>query len=329
MTNAKVLLSVHMYPPHHLAGGEMYIHNMAKMLQKMGCTVRTYMHRYWGSPNEASVYNFDGIDVFPPTSDAVKNELFAWADVIVCHLDFAKYSIWKAKSLGKPCIFLVHNTSHFYDDAINGNDNTFVIYNAQHAKDELQYTRPSMVMEPQLGSCISEDAGREYITLINLCENKGVRQFYEIARRLPNKKFLGVIGSYMDQETDCPPNVTIWPKQVDIRRVYEKTRILLMPSDYESFGMTAAEALANGIPVICSPTPGLKENCKEGAQYCDRDNIKKWVSLINNLDDPKVYNKWSQAGLTRTSARPERFTELEQFINESILQCQTGRAVRA
>lgn len=306
-----ILLSVHMFPPHHLAGGEMYLVNMCRPLIARGFNVRVYLHRYWGSMSD-TMYTYEGIDVFPP-GDAVKEALFSWADVVVTHLDFTQWTIWKAKKLGKPCVFIVHNTSHYYDDMINSNDNTFVIYNANHAKAELQYKRPSMILEPMLGDCVADNRDPEYITLVNLCRNKGVRQFYKIAERMPDKRFLGITGSYMDQHTNCPSNVTIWPK-TPIKEVMKVTRVLLMPSDYESWGMVASEAMANGIPVICSPTPGLVENCGTGAQYLSWRNVTKWVSLIRQLDNPKVYKRWSEAAIRRTSERVDRTNELIQFL---------------
>lgn len=317
----KILFSIHLYPPKHLCGAEFYAHNMAKGLIKMGHEVRVFLHQWYGATTEG-VYNLDGVLVCPPTcSNQAKDELFQWADIVLTHLDFTKWTLWKCRTLNKPVVFITHNTSDFYNDMIN-QGRAWVIYNCEHAKQELNYQRPSMVFEPfiELERCVSEDKGREYITLINLNENKGVRQFYEIAKAMPDRKFLGVKGSYMEQELNAPPNVEIWGKQTDIRKVYEKTRILLMPSDYESYGMTAAEAMANGIPVICTPTPGLVENCGDAAQYLSRTDIKKWVSLIRKLDNSKEYEKWSKKGLERTTSRPDRFKELEQFLNECCLQ---------
>jgi glycosyltransferase involved in cell wall biosynthesis len=96
--------------------------------------------------------------------------------------------------------------------------------------------------------------------------------------------------------------VTVVPKQENIRGIYAQTRVLIMPSEYESWGMVATEAMASGIPVISTGGPGLKENCgKAGTFISDRDDIGAWVKAIKALQDPKKYK--SQSALARKRAR--------------------------
>ena len=97
-----------------------------------------------------------------------------------------------------------------------------------------------------------------------------------------------------------------------------------MPSNYESWGMVAAEALANGIPVICSPTPGLKENCSDAAIYNSFYNVTNYVPLLQSLDNPDTYNYWSSKGLERTKERPDRTGELINFIYRAYYECKSA-----
>jgi glycosyltransferase involved in cell wall biosynthesis len=52
--------------------------------------------------------------------------------------------------------------------------------------------------------------------------------------------------------------VQIRPKVLDVREIYGACDALVVPSREESFGRVAAEAMANGIPVIASDLPQLR-----------------------------------------------------------------------
>ena len=100
---------------------------------------------------------------------------------------------------------------------------------------------------------INEKFQGDCITLVNANENKGVNQFIEIAKRMPNRKFLAIKPYYGNlNPMIVPNNVELIPFDDDIRNVLKRTRILLMPSYYESFGRIAVESMYNGIPVIYS-----------------------------------------------------------------------------
>ena len=167
----------------------------------------------------------------------------------------------------------------------------------------------------------NEPEKSEYITLINLNENKGGKIFAEIARAMPHKSFLGVLGSYDEQITPTLPNVRYVPNSPNIKQWYAQTRILLMPSKYESWGRTATEAMCSGIPVICSDTPGLKENCEKGGIFIkNRDNVKEWVEAITKLDDKKAYSWASRKAKGRSREFDTRKTldEFETWFREMV-----------
>ncbi|RJP73140.1 MAG: N-acetyl-alpha-D-glucosaminyl L-malate synthase BshA [Candidatus Zixiibacteriota bacterium] len=52
--------------------------------------------------------------------------------------------------------------------------------------------------------------------------------------------------------------------QLNVEEILRLTDILLLPSQTESFGLTALEAMAAGVPVICSRVGGLPEVVTEG-----------------------------------------------------------------
>jgi len=145
------------------------------------------------------------------------------------------------------------------------------------------------------------DGSGDRITLINANVNKGVQQFVALARAMPDRKFLGVLPYYGERNVPpTPPNVEWVPFQDDIRTVLKRTRILLVPSYYESFGRVAVEAMINGIPVLYSKpaqtstfsggsTEGIDEWIRPAGIPLDRENVSEWIEAIKGLDDQEAY----------------------------------------
>lgn len=302
-----ILCSVHLYPPIHLCGAEMMLHQLNKYLQSKGHTIKVLLKQ----ANQHRInahYIFDDVDVFPP-DQYNETMLFHWADIVITHLDYASWTQSVAEQYRKPVLHIIHN-NHPREHLRSAELSQFIVYNSNWIKDDMKYNHPSIVLHPPTDyryyDLQMDSWDNEYITLINLDHNKGGHILREIALRLPHIKFLGVKGSYSEpvkigQITDQPPNVTVIDKQVDIRPIYRKTKILLMPSKYESWGRTATEAMCSGIPVIVTDTPGLTENCSfAGIFVTDRDDIDQWVNSINKLYNEKTYRKYSQKCIKRS-----------------------------
>ena len=108
--------------------------------------------------------------------------------------------------------------------------------------------------------------------------------------------FLGVRGAYEDQILPPLGNVTIVENTPNIREIYGRSAIVLMPSRYESWGRVAVEAMASGIPVMAHPTHGLKESCSDAGIYRDRDQPEEWVREVRRLlSDPAYYEQRATA----------------------------------
>jgi len=317
-----IVASVHLYPPDHNCGAEWMLHFMLKDLQSKGHHIRVLLHdanRYKIRNN----YVFDGIDVFPPNPNVIDG-LMRWSHAVFTHLDYTRWTIHTAKLYKKPVFHLIHN-SHPYQEIIDAEKSQHIIYNSEWLKELLNYKFSNFIVTPPVDynyyDVGNEPEKSEYITLINLNENKGGKIFADIARAMPHKSFLGVLGSYDEQITQTLPNVTYVPNSPDIKQWYAQTRILLMPSKYESWGRTATEAMCSGIPVICSDTPGLRENCEKGGIFIkNRDNVKEWVEAITKLDDKKTYSWASRKAKARSREFDTRKTldEFESWFRESV-----------
>jgi glycosyltransferase involved in cell wall biosynthesis len=171
------------------------------------------------------------------------------------------------------------------------------------------------------------------ITLINMNENKGGKLFWQLARLLPNHKFIGVKGAYGKQveHEKKLPNVTILNNTPDIQEVYKETKIVLMPSSYESWGRVAIEAGCSGIPTIASPTPGLKESLDYAGVFADVDDVADWVEAINMLDNSENYKKYSNLSKKRSDEVTKEFylqmEDLEQKLVSMVTKYQSKLTV--
>jgi glycosyltransferase involved in cell wall biosynthesis len=345
----RILWSIHLYPPKHNCGAEYVAHHVNKYLMSKGHEVRVMLLQHQGG-----MYHFEGVEVVPysPTLDA-----YGWADVIITHLDYTRHTINMASMVKKPVIHFMHNDSayayHCIKDAVY---KQYMVYNSNWLAKEYQqrgFVMDHVVLQPPcpvdyyriLGNPINS----EYITLINLNENKGGYQFYRIAEALPNKKFMGVIGSYDDgglqphilQKLRSLPNVKIVDHSPNVREIYQQTRLLLVLSRYESWGRVATEAMSNGIPVIYCPTSGLLENVLEGG-ICinsrgprlvddktgeitvhdgDTWKIQEAVEWIEFLDDPDMYATYSEAALERyktlQNVQAKQLLQFEQLVQQT------------
>ena len=145
------------------------------------------------------------------------------------------------------------------------------------------------------------DGSGDRITLINANVNKGVQQFIALARAMPDHKFLGVLPYYGERTVPPTPDNVEWvPFQDDIRTVMKRTRILLVPSYYESFGRVAVEAMINGIPVLYAKpadksvfpggsTEGLEDWIRPAGIPLHREIVDEWVDAVKTLDDAEIY----------------------------------------
>lgn len=291
--------------------------------------------------NIPTPYIYEGIEVFGSKTGQLV-DTYRWADVVITHLDFTQFTIVMTAAAKRPLVHFVHNDIP-YESIKHNFGGVSAVYNSKWIADKIGYTIPGYVLHPPCNAIdYSVNSTGDYITLVSLNERKGGFLFYQIAKAMPDKKFLGVIGSYdnpgplkmvqMDIINLCLqlPNFTLIPNTPDIISTYKKTRLLLMPSDYESWGRTATEAMCSGIPVICTPTPGLLENCKDAGYYVgkvidkpepgeaqvDLGIVNDWVKAIRLFDDKETYKKYALLCKARAAELdPEKELEgLEQFL---------------
>lgn len=270
-----------MYPPIHNAGAEHMLHGMLSEAVKRGHTCVVCVSQGEGHKRlEFRPYEHDGVKV---SEDA---RVLNHCDILLTHLDRTSEAEKMAAARGIPLVQIFHN--HERPHMIEKKKCDLAVYNTDWLLTFAPCDAPSIVIHPPVWADTYrvDNTGAEHITLINLTKPKGVEMFYALAKMMPKQKFLGVKGSYGQQilPTEKLPNVTILENQKDVRTVYQQTKILLMPSSYESYGRCAVEAAVSGIPTIAHHTPGLREALGEYGTFPIPDS-PSWKCAVEYVLD--------------------------------------------
>jgi glycosyltransferase involved in cell wall biosynthesis len=317
---------LHAYPPAHNAGAEWAAHSLLRHLAAGGHNVDVLLSQRGDTTDR---YDIDGVHVYPFRGKADPGPWMRGehrAQVIVTHLENTP----RASILGEmnhiPVVHLLHNTFEKSKSWLAKGTPSLAVYNTVWmAADAEQWWRRNrgdrpmprgITVHPPVAVPDYQTTPGDHITLINLTEEKGARVFYALAERMPQRRFLGVVGGYGHQIVrEDLPNVEIVPHTAGDRMakdVYARTRFLLAPSVYESYGRVAVEAMCSGIPVLAHPTPGLLESCGDAGTFCDRDDIEAWQAAIKHLSGAAAYKKASKAATARAAAL-DPGAELDQW----------------
>lgn len=306
----------------HNAGGETTLHDIMRLLREEDYNTTALVskpHKDGSGP-----YLIDGVMVQPYTTKLDPELWFPRVDVVLSHLECSMRAPLITKKYGIKNGQLIHNDQSYCVKAAEAAD--FLIYNTEWVKDAYGHLDiPGVVLHPPIEpSRYHTETSRKYITIVNLSDgtenrlsyDKGARTFYELARRFPEREFLGVRGAYGHQLIEDLPNVTIVDHTDNILDVYRQTLILLTPSKYESYGRAPVEAACSGIPSIVTDTPGLREAMGSDSMYAKFGDYDHWAFLLDEMLD--LYNYYSEYALNRAHSNWQRTKEEWPAVTELI-----------
>ncbi len=146
-----------------------------------------------------------------------------------------------------------------------------------------------------------------------------VEVFARVRREIPAKLLLigdgpdRSVAEWMVREKGLAQDAIFLGKQTNVDDLLPAADVMLLPSDMESFGLAALEAMACGVPAVCSRVGGLTEVIKDGVEgylVPVRDVEAMAARTLEILRDPACQESMGRAARLRAQT---------QFCSDKII----------
>lgn len=183
--------------------------------------------------------------------------------------------------------------------------------------------------------------GRRLIYVGRLEANKGVRELLAIFGRL-ERKFDG-LSLVLAGDGPLRRSICVeagrhgWEERVQclgalpperLRQELRRADLFVFPSHYESFGIAVLEALAVGVPVVCTDLPALREAAGEAARFIPAGDGAGWAeAVVTLLTDVEERRRLSFMGRQRARgfSWSRAAVELENYLYQAVDDAALGK----
>lgn len=181
--------------------------------------------------------------------------------------------------------------------------------------------------QPDVRKSLADDGEKVIIHVSNFRPVKRVpdvvRIFAEIRKKVPSKLILVGDGPDRSNCEQIARELGVWSdvkflgKQLELVCLLSASDLFLMPSQSESFGLSALEAMACEVPVVSSSVGGLPELVVHGetgyiAEIGDVERMAKYA--VELLTNPQRYRLFAAAGRRRAEEQFESRKVVHEYV---------------
>jgi N-acetyl-alpha-D-glucosaminyl L-malate synthase BshA len=183
------------------------------------------------------------------------------------------------------------------------------------------------VFEPANGECRrSQFAPNDEKVLVHLSNFRPVKRlpdvieiFARVRRQIPAKLLLIGDGpdraraDWLVKEKRLTKDVIFLGKQNQVQDLLNCGDVILLPSQIESFGLAALEAMACGVPAVCSRVGGLPEVI--------RDGVEGYLVEVGDVDTmaERALRILTEPGRREQMGRAARQRAIDKFCSTKII----------
>lgn len=192
---------------------------------------------------------------------------------------------------------------------------------------DLSVFRPKEIYGDKIIDQLSLSEKKMILGVANVWDDrKGLLDFYRLREKLDNNYLIILVGLNEKQRKKLPCGIVGMGRANSIHQlaeIYSMADVFVNPSIAETFGMTTAEALSCGTPVIVYNATASPELVDEhtGA-VVPVGNIQKMADAIVSLCNSECYSTISETCRKRAEIMFNKHDRFQEYINlyEEILQ---------